>query len=170
MAAMNVKCDRCDKPAEVHEIDVSKGVQVHLCREHALEAGFPLPEAPPVTKLLTDLASMQVKISTGGGERRVSGCGTCGTTAAQFRKTGLLGCPDCYETFARQLESVIGRSQGGATAHVGRVPERDADLVDQQALRRTILDEIDRAVASEQYERAAHLRDRLHSLSEDAGS
>ncbi len=168
---MNVKCDRCDKPAEVHEIDVSKGVEVHLCREHALEAGFQLPETPPVTKLLSDLASMQVQISSGGtSEPRNRGCENCGTTFGQFRKTGLLGCPDCYETFAKQLESVIGRSQNGATAHVGRVPDQAANLVDQQALRRSILDEIDRAVASEQYERAARLRDRLQTIAEEGGS
>ena len=168
---MNVKCDRCEKPAEVHEIDVSKGIQVHLCREHALEAGFELPDAPPVTKLLSDLASMQVQISSGGsGERRHRGCETCGTTFGQFRKTGLLGCPACYETFAKQLESVIGRSQNGAAAHIGRVPDQAANLVDQQALRRSILDEIDRAVASEQYERAARLRDRLHTLAEEGSS
>lgn len=166
---MNPKCDRCDRPAEVHEIDVKKGVQVHLCRDHAIEAGFQLPDAPPVTKVLSDLASMQVQISTGSGQR-TSSCPKCGTTFGRFRKTGLLGCPECYETFARQLEPVIARSQNGANAHVGRRPDRDAELADHQALRISILDEIERAVASEQYERAAKLRDRLQSLAGESAS
>lgn len=166
---MNPKCDRCDRPAEVHEIDVKKGVQVHLCREHAIEAGFQLPDAPPVTKVLSDLASMQVQISTGGGQR-TSSCPRCGTTFGRFRKTGLLGCPECYETFARQLEPVIARSQNGASAHVGRRPDRDVELADHQALRISILDEIERAIASEQYERAAKLRDRLQSLAGESAS
>jgi protein arginine kinase activator len=136
---------------------------VHLCREHAIEAGFQLPDLPPVTKILSDLASMQVQVSTGGGQRS-SSCTSCGTTFGRFRKTGLLGCPQCYETFRKQLEPVIARSQNGACAHVGRRPDRDAELADHQALRRSILDEIERAVATEQYEQAAKLRDRLESI------
>ena len=166
---MNPKCDRCDRPAEVHEIDVKKGVQIHLCRECAIEAGFQLPDSPPVTKVLSDLASMQVQIATGSGQR-ASSCSSCGTTFGRFRKTGLLGCPQCYETFAKQLEPVIARSQNGASTHVGRRPDRDADRADHQALRRSILDEIERAVASEQYERAAKLRDRLQSIAEGPAS
>ena len=38
---------------------------------------------------------------------------------------------------------------------------------DLQALRRSLIEELDRAVASEQYERAASLRDRLNTLTAD---
>ena len=160
---MNPKCDRCDRPAEVHEIDVKNGVQVHLCREHAIEAGFQLPDTPPVAKVLSDLSSMQVQVST-QPTRKATECPSCGTTFVRFRKTGLLGCAECYGVFEKPLESVIARSQNGATTHVGRTPEGQAEMVDRVALRRSILDELERAVASEQYERAAELRDRLHSL------
>ena len=51
-----------------------------------------------------------------------------------------------------------------ANAHVGRVPDQSSELVDLQALRRSLIEELDRAVASEQYERAANLRDRLNTL------
>ena len=40
---MNETCDRCDRPAEVHEIDPIHGTAVHLCRDHAIEAGFDVP-------------------------------------------------------------------------------------------------------------------------------
>jgi protein-arginine kinase activator protein McsA len=65
------------------------------------------------------------------------------------------------------LETVVARSQNGANAHVGRVPDRSSELVDLQALRRSLIEELDRAVASEQYERAANLRDRLNTLTAD---
>ena len=44
------------------------------------------------------------------------------------------------------------------------MPHQTEELVDLQALRRSILDELERAVATEQYERAAKLRDRLQTL------
>jgi protein arginine kinase activator len=160
---MNETCDHCDRPAEVHEIDPIKGTAMHLCREHAVQAGF---DVPAQTVLSGMLDSMQVQITT---ERRgASTCKGCGLGFARFRKTGLLGCPECYESFAANLESIIPRSQNGATRHVGRVPHRSAELIDIQATRRHILDELERAVATEQYERAAKLRDRLQTLGTDA--
>ncbi len=164
---MNETCDKCDRPAEVHEIDPINGTAVHLCREHAVAAGFDVPSPSAVTAVLGGLGSMQVQITT---ERRgPSSCRSCGLEFARFRKTGLLGCPRCYDSFATQLESIIPRSQNGATTHLGHVAHRTADLVDQQARRRSILEELERAVASEQYERAARLRDQLHTLDVSPG-
>lgn len=160
---MNDTCDRCDRPAEVHEIDPIEGTAIHLCREHAIEAGFDVPAAAPVANLLGTLGSMQIQITT-GRKTAASACSGCGLPFARFRKTGLLGCPQCYESFADKLDSIIPRSQNGATAHVGRVPHADEPAVDRHALRRSLLDELDRAIAAEQYERAARLRDRLHTL------
>ena len=166
---MNTKCDKCDRAAEVHEIDVEAGRDIHLCREHAIEAGFQVPQSAPVTELLTQFATMPPPNEKPKPRRaeRPTACANCGSTFARFRKTGLLGCPDCYEAFARQLETVVARSQNGANAHVGRVPDRSSELVDLQALRRSLIEELDRAVASEQYERAANLRDRLNTLTAD---
>ena len=163
---MKHTCDRCDRPAEVHEIDPINGVAVHLCREHALEAGFQLPE-PTAAKVYSQIGStMQIQIST--GRERTASCKTCGSTFARFRKSGLLGCPDCYTNFDQKLDGIIARSQNKASAHVGRVPEQDASLVDRHARRRTLLEEIERAVASEQYERAAMLRDKLQTLTDSS--
>lgn len=159
---MKPNCDRCGRPAEVHEFDPINGVEVHLCREHAVEAGFQLPE-PTETKVYSQVAStMQIQIST--GKERTSSCKQCGSSFARFRKSGLLGCPACYVAFDDKLDGIIARSQNKASAHVGRVPDRAADLVDRHARRRSLLEEIDRAVASEQYERAAVLRDKLQTL------
>ena len=56
-------------------------------------------------------------------------CPTCGKQYHDFKKTGLLGCSDCYTTFRPQLEQVIQRTQRG-TVNVGRGPaglERRSD-------------------------------------------
>lgn len=165
------KCDRCDKPSVIHEIDAQKNVEVHLCKDCAVEAGYFIPDTPPVTELLTQFASkssnQQVTQSKPVGTKRTA-CETCHTTFARFRKTGLVGCPDCYEVFARHLEPLVSRAQAGGTSHIGRVPKRSAHVVDRQVLRRQLVEELDRAVAAEQYERAAKLRDQLTSLASTA--
>ena len=162
------KCDRCDKPSVIHEIDAQKNVEVHLCKDYAVEAGYFIPDTPPVTELLTQFAaaksSTQPTTQPNTTGRKRTACDTCQTTFARFRKTGLVGCADCYEIFARQLEPLVLRAQAGGTSHIGRVPKRSVHVVDRQILRRQLVEELDRAVAAEQYERAAKLRDQLTSL------
>lgn len=56
--------------------------------------------------------------SKGGADKA---CPDCGTTLADFRATGLLGCARCYATFRKELVPAV-RSAQGLVYHVGRVP------------------------------------------------
>jgi protein arginine kinase activator len=155
------RCDQCDQPAVIHEIDTQSGVEVHLCKQHAIKAGYIIPETPPATELLSQFAAVK------GGKpqlKRKTICEGCGMAFGRFRKSGLLGCPDCYTAFEKQLESMIEGAHAGASTHVGRTPNRSDEVVDLQRIRRKLVEELDQAVASEQYERAATLRDRLSGL------
>ena len=157
------KCELCDNDATVHEIDAQKNVKIHLCAECAIAQGYEsmIPKNPPVTEMLTQF---EAKKDMPKPTSRKATCDTCKTTFARFRKTGLVGCPDCYEIFAHKLDPLIIRSQGGANSHIGRVPTRSEIVVDRQILRRQLVEELDRAVAAEQYERAAKLRDQLTDI------
>ena len=94
-------------------------------------------------------------------------CRGCGLALADFRQTGVLGCAECYESFAEQLEGLIARSHAGATHHTGRKPRRSADAAERQDRVRRLLRELHEAVSSEQFERAARLRDELRVLNVD---
>lgn len=164
-----MQCDLCNKPAVVHEVTVKNGVkkEVHLCEEHAAESGFALPMQPPINKLLT-----QFVISHGShagaaapvGKVSTRKCPECGLPYNQFRQSGILGCPQCYEAFAQQLAPLIQRAQDGATNHAGRTPRRAGKCIDRQLQRQRLIRELDQAVDTEQYERAAKIRDMLNSL------
>ena len=52
-------CDCCQQPAVIHEIDTTNGVEVHLCKQHAIDAGYSIPETPPVTELITQFTVNQ---------------------------------------------------------------------------------------------------------------
>ncbi len=59
------------------------------------------------------------------GERRA--CPTCGATLEEFRKTGLLGCADCYTVFREELIPTVRFMQGqGRIKHEGKVPSAGA--------------------------------------------
>jgi protein arginine kinase activator len=162
-----MKCDHCDKPAVVHEVVIKGGVtsEVHLCAEHAAQKGYQVPTVP-VTQLLAQFAGQVPVVQPAPQRRDPAGarCPGCGLSFAEFRQSGVLGCPGCYEAFMPQLGTVIERAQAGAVHHVGRAPRRLEGLADRAAMRSKLLQELDAAVAAEQYERAASLRDRLQSL------
>lgn len=158
-----MKCDICNKPAVVHEVTVKNGVakEIHLCKEHAEEAGVSMPTHQPINELLT-----QFVMSQGGqsSESARKSCPGCGTTFSQFRQCGTLGCPECYDTFETQLAPLIERAQNGATHHCGKTPKRAGVSLDRTVLIRQLTKELDQAVTAEQYERAAELRDRLRHI------
>jgi protein arginine kinase activator len=161
-----MRCDHCDKPAVVHEVVIKGGQtrEVHLCAEHAAQRGYQVP----VTQLLAQF-SAQAPVVQPRRPAEGSVCPTCGLTFAEFRQSGVLGCPSCYEAFMPQIGNVIERAQAGAVHHVGRAPRRQEGSAERAALRVRLLQELDAAVAAEQYERAAGLRDRLQSLGGEGG-
>ncbi len=157
------KCNHCDKPAVVHEVTLKNGIktEIHLCQEHAEEAGVPMPTHQPINQLLTQFVishSARAKVKS-------KACPGCGMTFARFRQGGTLGCAECYDAFEEQLAPLIERAQNGATDHRGKTPQRAGASVDRQRLISQLAKELDQAVAAEQYEQAAELRDRLRDLS-----
>lgn len=156
------KCDRCDKPAVVHETVLKQDVhkEVHLCEDHAREAGISIGH-PPIKQVLTQLliqhADQPVRIMK-------KSCPSCGLTFSQFRQGGTLGCPHCYQAFQDHLAPLIERAQNGGTHHVGKAPTRVAPSTSRQLQIQRLSKELDDAVRAEHYERAAKLRDRLKNL------
>jgi len=156
------KCDHCDKSAVVHEVVIRNGVtsEIHLCAQHAQAKGYEVP-VTPVATLLSKIVEQH------GLAKRGKGAGTCpgcGLTVLEFRQSGILGCPACYDAFQPDLGALIARAQAGATHHTGRAPRRASGNVERGMQRARLVQELSAAVAAEQYERAARLRDRLRQL------
>jgi protein arginine kinase activator len=85
-------------------------------------------------------------------------CQSCGFTSEDLRKTGRLGCPECYQVFSSMLDEVINDCQKG-TQHFGKIP------MSQVGTRRKQLESmLETAVETERFEEAASLRDQIRSL------
>jgi len=159
-----MKCDKCDKPAVVHEVTIKNGVkaEIHLCEAHAAEAGYVVHQTTVAVGELLKKFALKPGVKPGAVPGKV--CLECGQTFAAFRKSGTLGCPKCYEAFAEELSPIIERAQAGATCHLGKAPRDRGVAVERQMEIRRLIRELDLAVSSEQYERAARIRDRLNTL------
>jgi protein arginine kinase activator len=179
-----VSCERCGRgPAAISYTEYGEQGQrkLRICAGCARELGFDVPpeagvvesappEAPadaPVAKLVGILGIEAVIQAAGRAEPDdPRECPGCGMTGNELRREPLFGCPVCYETFHESLDALFRRIHG-AVAHRGRVPGGGtAGLVDVESLRR----ELDDALAHEDYERAARLRDRLRQARGQGGA
>ncbi len=162
-----MKCDKCDQPATVHLIEIVNGkkIEKHLCEQHATEDGVAVKmSAAPINELLEKFV---LKHSPSQEADEVQACADCGMTWEQFRKRGLLGCPGCYAAFDDALMPLLERAHEGGNCHIGKAPRcAGTDELRQQRLMQ-LRRELEQAVASEEYEKAAGLRDQVNQLERD---
>jgi len=163
------KCEKCDQPATHHSVEIIKGqkIEKHLCDLHANEEGLSIKAVhTPINELLSHF----VKLHSGEAPAKPETlCPHCGLSFSQFRTSSLLGCPQCYEAFEKPLEPMLELAHDGGTHHVGKVPVHDDSVDRDQQLQLQIMSmrkRLAQAVASEDYELAATLRDQIGRIEE----
>lgn len=155
-------CDACkNEEATVFltQIVGGKMQKVNLCEACSKAKGVTDPTGFALADLLLGLGAAQ-DIEKAPVALK---CTVCGFTQADFKKTGRLGCSACYDTFSEGLEGMLKNMHKG-THHTGKAPKRFQKnrLFGQQM--RTLKADLDQAVAAEEYEKAASLRDRIRQL------
>lgn len=157
-------CARCGQPATRFLKLVAGGAEAGLalcggCADAAL-LGAPLPASAAGLALA-------IPLPRGRGK-----CPSCGFRWSDFERTQRLGCPACYEAHAGESLPLVARHQPDV-AHRGRQPgtpvaplQRELEGLRPEAgpaAPEIPLPELERrlaaAVASEDYEAAARLRD-----------
>jgi protein arginine kinase activator len=158
-------CCACkEKPATVHltQIVGDKMQKLDLCEECAKTKGV----SDPTSFNLADAdvlfglgASQEIEQSTGTETK----CPRCGFTQADFKKSGRLGCPECYTTFAEGLEGLL-KSMHKGTRHTGKVPEALRESREQADRLKLLQKRLAKAIDDENFEQAASLRDEIKHL------
>lgn len=157
-------CEECgDNEAILHLTKIVENEMhtLHLCEGCAAAKGL----EPGATESNLPLADFLAQVGKGGGEGTAIGpCPYCGLSQDDFKKTGRLGCPQCYVTFETNLKSLLRRLHGN-TQHVGKVYlPPDPGRADQEERLAGLRRKLDRAVEREDFERAAQLRDMIRTL------
>lgn len=152
-------CEECgERNAEVIMTTVVDGQSTsrHLCREcvKKFKAGDPQAVLAAVMSALALKRQATVPEIT---------CPRCGETYAEFQKTGMLGCAACYTAFRKELTPLITRVQGRAQ-HAGRRPPVSQEDQDRLTRMEELRAQMEAAVAEENFEEAARLRDELRAM------
>ena len=163
-------CQHCKKnEATTHVKTMINGeyAEYRLCPECAHELGYDsmFPDfSADFGGLLSSFFSNALPAISGATH-----CDTCGSTLNDIKRTGKVGCADCYDTFFSELMPTI-RNVHGNTEHKGKRPgvieyTVNEDKTDEKSDRLTQLkDELKQAIADEKFERAAQLRDEIKEL------
>jgi protein arginine kinase activator len=160
-------CDVCktnEASVFLTQIVDGKMQKVNLCDSCSKAKGVDDPTGFALADLLLGLgAAQEIERGTTSSQK----CPSCGFSHADFKKTGRLGCAQCYETFSEGLSSLLKAMHKG-THHTGKVPARISKLLERENALKTLQRDLQRAVAEENYETAAQLRDQLRHLEASA--
>jgi protein arginine kinase activator len=154
-----------EKEAKVHltQIVGEKMQKVDLCEGCAAQKGVNDPAGFSLADLLLGLgASQEMEQASGGGEIK---CANCGFTQADFKKAGRLGCSECYQTFSEGLEGLLKTMHKG-TRHIGKVPHSQQQARELADRLKSLQKKLDKAVADENFEQAAQMRDEIKTTRE----
>lgn len=158
-------CSHCQKPATIHltQIINNEIKKLDFCEGCPHQKGV----TDPAGFSLAELLAQADPGSIAGEAASEQTCDSCGFTPGDFKQTGRLGCPDCYEHLAAFIEPMLERMHRD-TRHTGKVPAELIERLRRQARRAEMERALAKAIAEERFEEAARLRDEIHSLPGDA--
>jgi len=167
-------CNQCKQnKAHVHFEGVINGktTKLDLCQTCAQKSGlnfgslgFDLPKMSVSLGELLNALSHLTEEAKGGGVG--TSCPQCQWNISDFRRTGKLGCSECYKHFESHLTDIIKRIQGH-TLHKGKRSELIAGKPTPSPVNQNLSNlqyELEKAVKVENYELAAQLRDKIRQL------
>ncbi len=158
-----MECENCgEREASIHLTQVVNDQMstFHLCDSCAAAKGLE-PGVQSGNALLTDFLAQMGK---GIGPTPTTGaCPFCATTLADLKRTGRLGCPECYGHFQQQLRGLLRKLHGG-TQHAGKLYRADPADLDRATHLAELRRGLQQAVTTEDFERAASLRDQIRRV------
>lgn len=160
-------CEECGKNPATVSITVTTGSGTNtrrLCPECMKKMELSLVKGDIQSFLSSVLSVLSTEKKS---EKQAIVCSSCGLSFSEFEHTGRLGCAQCYRDFAQQLKPSLQKIHG-RTQHAGRkpkafVPDPQDELNQRMSELRRQMEE---AVAAENFEEAARLRDELRALTE----
>lgn len=90
-------------------------------------------------------------------------CKICGNTLEMLKKTGKVGCSNCYAIFKEELKPILNKIQS-SHKHIGKLPQKLGPKVKIKMEIQELKKELELAVAEEKFELAAKIRDNIREM------
>ncbi len=160
-------CEECNEREAVYSVSVMIGEETttrHLCEECMARMNANM-NAGNIKNLLSSILSAITGKAEDAEENPQNDvvCPRCHTTLSQFTKSGKLGCPGCYDAFRDHLSGMLKQIHG-RVQHAGRRPLQDEEEQRVRSRQEQLSQLMAQAIAVEDFETAAQLRDQLRAL------
>lgn len=164
-----MKCSRCGKNnANIsYEQNINGEItNLHLCENCAKDLGIFNSFDDIFSPMVLDLDYIlpeEIK------------CKNCGYTLSKYKSTGLFGCAECYNTFKRDVDSILQRIQGKKRHVEGRLnPSREKEVKTVKTVEKVdklseLTEKLQNLIKEEKFEEAALVRDEIKKEKEKRG-
>ncbi len=159
-------CHICGANATVHLTQILNNNvhKVDLCEDCAQKKGVLTEEGFSLADLIGKSFAPSLKTED---PAKLLSCKHCNLTVIQLKKTGRLGCAQCYDTLAPVISTVI-KNLHKDNSHKGKVPATaSSSLAKTENVEQLLLQlnaHIQKAIQEERYEDAARYRDEIAKL------
>lgn len=163
-------CDFCKKRNAVfyiEQITKTNRLTIHVCAQCAVEKGL-TPNSKDSRKSLNSLFN-EINRVADKASKSDKCCPICGCGLSEIKKTGKVGCPECYAIFAEDIIKLM-KSHGIKGPYTGSLPRRIAGFRSRLTDRMDIRTKLEESLKKEDYEKAAVYRDFLKALDRNSVS
>ncbi len=165
-------CQNCKKrEVTTHYHSVINGIVIdeYLCSECAAKQSNEHFENNNIFKMLTNIFTDSAKSNA-----KLKKCECCGADFDEICVVGRVGCGNCYKAFNNLLTPTLQRLHGNAV-HIGKRPdsvaennhnlsEKSKNIDELQEKINCLKSELSKAIETENYEKAAEIRDLLKQM------
>ncbi len=160
-------CGKYEATTHVKRIINGETAEAHLCSDCAHALGYTDVFGGFTNPFADLLGSFFGEPSVSALSSRTVRCEKCGNTFNDIVNSSKIGCADCYSTFYDKLLPSLQRIHG-KTRHEGKVPKAvQNEEKPKENLIERLEAELREAVESQNFEKAAELRDKIKALKED---
>ena len=157
-----MKCDRCGAASVYHSTLIVNGVsqKTNLCRDCALKEGVFTNQKQ---NIFDDMFSSFADLL---GFEQIENvvCPVCKTSLKEFKASGKLGCPNCYEEFREEIAQLIKRIAPFETHKQESVKPLKPRKQTKEEKIAALREEMKLAVTEERYEDAAKIKKQILKL------
>ncbi len=162
---MAMECDLCSEKASVFLTQLVEGQmkKMCLCEDCAKKKGITDPTGFALADVLLG-GEPGTEVSPAGPGKS---CAACGFSLEDLKRVRRFGCGACYETFGEEVEGMLRGLHKGRN-HVGKVPRGQMERHQRNQRLEQLRSRLEHAIATENYEEAAGLRDEIREIELEA--
>lgn len=165
-----MKCENCgEREAIMHLTKIHNGVkkEYNLCEICAKKLNsFSHYPSFDFHQFFSGLLDNDFSFSSNESKIQELRCPQCNMDYSTFKRSGRVGCSECYRAFGDYMSPLIRRIHG-SNQHTGKIPNHASKEIKVRREVEKLKKQLQKAVEREEYELAAKIRDELKKKNQE---